>query len=359
MQSTPVPRRPRRLESRPGSRPTRPLLAAGLLGSILALLPPGALQADSLQLNNGDHLTGTAVRLEDGVLTFATPWGGELTVDWTRVARLTTEEPARVELADGTVLHGPVDSPEDGRLRVAAANLTPAPNLALGEVTALNPPVTPPVRLSGDVSFSLVSASGNTDNENLVLQGQVKARTERSRYTASTQVNEAEEDGQDTASKATVGLKYDYFFGERWYFNSSTLLTEDEFRDLNLRSALGVSAGRQFIDHDDIALSLELGASWVNEDFDLAPDDNYAAARWALDARRPLGSAISFFHSQEGLVSLEDGDDLLILTRTGLTYSLFENFVAGTQLQWDWDNSPSPGREKEDTTVLLTLGYSW
>lgn len=321
--------------------------------------PSDSPATDTLLLDNGDRLTGTAVRLEDGSLTFETAWAGEITVDWTRVARLTTGEPARLVLADDTVLQGVVTSPEDGRLRVATERLEPAPSLDLGEVVALNPPQVPAVRLNGDFQLSLVSASGNTETANLILQGQLAARTERSRYTASVQLNEAEEDAEDTASKATMGLEYDYFFGERWYFETAARLTEDQFRDLNLRTTLGVAAGHQLIEERGTSLSLELGASWVNEDFILAPDESYAAARWTLDARYPVAPSISFFHNHEGLLSLEDGDDLLVLTRTGLTYSLFRDFVASTQLQWDWDNSPSPGREKVDSTLLLTLGYSW
>jgi len=329
-------------------------------GTVLALWSPGLspVFGDEVYLTNGDRLTGSLQRLEAGKLVFATAYAGDVTIVWDAVARLRTDADATV-VVDTTTLRGPLSAPEDGRLTVDTAELDRPVTIELSRVEAINPPQPPVVRLSGSLSFSLVSASGNTDSDNLVLQGEIEARTEKSRTTLGALANEAEEGGNQTASKATAYLGYDHFLTDRWFFSSNARFTEDELQDLNLRSSLGVGLGRQLWERERSALSLELGLSQVHEDFILAEDKNFSAARWALDLKQPLAEAISFFHRHEGLLSLEDSDDVVVQTQTGLRFGLFRSFVASAQLNWDWDNSPSPGLDKQDTTYLLTLGYDW
>ena len=36
-----------------------------------------------------------------------------------------------------------------------------------------------------------------------------------------------------------------------------------------------------------------------------------------------------------------------------------ENFTATAQLDYDWDNTPSPGNDRVDTRYLFNLGYGW
>jgi len=316
-----------------------------------------------VRLANGDRLTGEVQRLGAGTLVLATEYAGEIEISWDAVVRLTTDEPATVVLVDGSRLQGvlsaPEAGPEEGRISIHSPDLETPATLELARIDAIDPPEMPPVRLSGGVHFSLVSASGNTESDNLVLQGEVQARTEISRYTLGAQLNEAEENGNETASRATAYLGYDLFLNEGWYLASDARFTEDELQDLNLRSSVGVGIGRQFWERDRSALSLELGASYVNEDFIEAEDESFTAGRWGLDLKLPLARDVSFFHRQEGLLSLEDSDDLLILSQTGLRFSLLQSFAATAQVNYDWDNSPSPGRKQDDTTVLLTLGYEW
>ncbi|MGB5304974.1 MAG: DUF481 domain-containing protein, partial [Gammaproteobacteria bacterium] len=141
---------------------------------------------------------------------------------------------------------------------------------------------------------------------------------------------------------------------------ANTVLFKDDFADLNLRSSIGVGAGYQFYETDITNLSLEAGLSYVNEDFELAEDDSYPAARWALNYDHFLYSKkLQFFHVHEGLLGIEDTSDIIITSRTGLRALLTENFTATAQVDLDWDNTPSPGNDRIDTRYLFNLGYGW
>lgn len=316
--------------------------------------------ADEVVLDNGDRLTGTALGLAGGKLSFETAYAGKIFIDWVCVARLTAEGPFAVVLDDDSEIVGPLTAPDDERLEVVAEDTGEPIVVDFGRVVALEEPGRPEVTYDGSVSASLVSSSGNTDSDNRYLEGRFEARTLKSRYTFAASHKNAEEDGRKTASRSTASLGYDLFFSDSWYLNSNALFTEDEFQGLNLRSSLGVAAGYQVWERPDASLSVELGVSYVNEDFITAPDEDFPAARWALDWEAPLfGAEVGFFHRQQGLLSLEDSDDLVIQSRTGVGFSLFADFVATVQVSYDWDNSPPAGLEKDDTTLLLNLGYEF
>ncbi|HMB52323.1 MAG TPA: DUF481 domain-containing protein [Thermoanaerobaculia bacterium] len=338
-----------------------------LLASVLAALSPAlTTHADRLTLVNGDRLTGAVVALADDELIFETPYAGTLTVDWAQVAALESDGPLTVVFADDVRLVAPAEAGDDGLLTLRSGgdpNAVDAVDAVVArpfaEVVAINPPEVPPWRWSGHLSAAITASSGNTEADRTYVEGEVVARNERNRFSLAGDVNEAEEDGETTASRRFARFGYDRFVSERWYLNGNLTATEDEFQDLALRATVGVAVGHQFADREGYSLSAELGASYVDEEFDTAPDDDYLAARWKLDLARALTDGVELFHDHEILQGVEDGDDRLIRTKTGVRFSLWKSFVAAVQVNWDRDESPAPGREKDDTVWALNLGYSW
>lgn len=334
------------------------------LSMIVALTAVAPAAADTLELANGDRLTGTVVRLADGTLVFVTDWAGEIAVDWGQVAALATDEPFVLVLEDGSELVGALrvalpPAPAGGLTVVGEGVAEPSP-VERAAIVAIHSPGRPAVEWDGQVAAGLVASEGNTETESLYVEGEVVARTEWHRYTVGGQGTRAEDDGRKTADNARAWLGYDRFLSERWYLAASALFARDEFQDLSLRSALSLSAGYQALATERTSLSGELGASYVDEDFDTAPDDSYPAARWAVDlGHQLLLDQVELFHSHEGFLGLESSDDLLLRSRTGLRFHLFEGFVASTQVNYDYDESPAPGREKEDRRYLVNLGFEW
>jgi putative salt-induced outer membrane protein YdiY len=366
---------------RPAATGLFSLLFATLTVFTLAVAAPAA-RADVVHLANGDRLTGSVAGLTDGELTLSTAYASELKIDWSQVSALVTDGPLTVELDDGRRLRGVAAEAPDG---VAEGTLTlrpPTPEetatetaesakiaqstvvsepltLPFAAVAGLNPPRVPGTFWSGSVSASVSSTSGNTDSDRTYLAGELVARAEPHRVTLGADLNQASEDGVDTVSRTHAYLRYDRFFGPRWYLDANASATEDQFQDLDLRTTIGLAAGHQISDDDTLRLGIELGVSYVEEDFQLAADDSYAAGRWSLELSRHFGGGIELFHSQELLVSLDDSADRLLRTRTGLRFDLWKSFVAAVQLNYDRDEKPSPGREKSDQAWLLNLGYTW
>lgn len=318
--------------------------------------------ADEVTLVNGDRITGSVVKKEGDVLFFATDYAGELSIAWPQVNNLVTDAPVVVQLLDETRISGRLTRSGAGAAGIAGSEVINAGNVPLTQIALINPP--PPdkdrVKLKGHANVGLYVAKGNTDKEAYHGDIEAVARTAENRFTAGAIYNNAFDDGVESERNATAYLKYDHFLTEKWYSYANTVLFKDDFADLNLRSSIGVGAGYQFYETDITNLSLEAGLSYVNEDFELAEDDSYPAARWALNYDHFLyPKKLQFFHVHEGLLGIEDTSDIIITSRTGLRALLTENFTATAQVDFDWDNTPSPGNDRIDTRYLFNLGYGW
>jgi hypothetical protein len=100
--------------------------------------------------------------------------------------------------------------------------------------------------------------------------------------------------------------------------------------------------------------------SYVNEDFTIAEDNSYAAARWGLRFDHYiLPKSLQFFLYHTGLQSVESSEDLLLYTQTGFRIPFYKDLNVALQMNWQYDKSPAPGREKNDFTYIISLGYLW
>jgi putative salt-induced outer membrane protein YdiY len=271
---------------------------------------------------------------------------------------LKTDDPIKVELSDETDLEGVTETAEEGKMRLKTEKIVEPVSFDLAHVKSINKAPEPSVKLKGHANVGISTAKGNTDTGTQHFDGEFVARTAKNRYTLGAEYNRAEDQGEKTEKNALGFAKYDHFLTKKWYFYSNASFEKDEFKDINLRSAIGAGMGYQFLETALTNLSFEAGLSYVNEDFELGQDDDYPAGRWSLDFDRYfLNKVIQFFHFHEGFVGLEDTEDLFIRSRTGLRLPVYKNIKATTQFNFDWDNSPAPGRKRRDYMYLFTLGY--
>jgi putative salt-induced outer membrane protein YdiY len=294
--------------------------------------------ADELQLKNGDRLTGTVVSLDAGILTFKTPHG-DLAIAWPEVTALTVDEPVLVTTADGTPA-----TPRSGAIDIASATMLERPE--------------PPLTWTGGSNAGFLQTSGNTDVNSLRLDADVSARASANRYSIAADMNRAEDTGRETARNWSVSGDYDRFLNQRVYVNGNAIFTNDPFRDLDLRSALGAALGYQVLDTAMTKLSVEGGLGWVDENFGTAPDDSYTAVRETakLDVLL-VADRVTLFHEHNGYLGVTGDDNLFVKMKNGVRLGLVAGLVTTLQLDLDYDRSPAPGRRNTDRAFALTFGY--
>ena len=322
------------------------------------------MASDVVTTRSGDRLSGKIVDLQGEVLTLKTAYAGKIPIKWAEVAAIQTDEPVRFKLRDGTLMSATARPGEGEATAVLKSGeiITTAP-IALADIAWINPPpeVTGEgVSVSGHVNVGLTANRGNTDNSQLLYDVETVARGVDNRFTLGAAGEQKEEDSEETARRNRAWLKYDQFVSEKWYAYANGEFEEDRFKDLNLRTTLGVGSGYQFFESKERNLSLEGGLTYVNDDYEQAEDDSYAAGRWAVRFDQFLfGSGTQFFHQNEGLVSMEDPGDLTWRAQTGLRFPLIERLNATLQYNIDWRNNPPADKEGTDSSYIMSVGYIW
>ncbi len=331
----------------------------------LALVWTFPAAADELHLRGGDVLTGTLQRVEGEKAFFETSYAGEIEVAREAVIGIVTDAPVTVVLGEGRYLSGRLrDAPGPG-FALEPVRIETTRTFTLDEVQSIYREDLRTVqrrelrvKLSGRLNVGLNVTQGNNETERIHFDGRVRARTPQNRYTVSGEHTREKTDGEKIQDETTALIKYDHFFNEKWFWFNSVTFNRDRFRDLNLRTAVASGFGYQFFEEERHFLSVEAGASYINEDFDVGDDQGSAGMRWAIDLEQGLlFDWLTFFHFHEGLQSLDETEDLVVRSRTGFNFDLTESFIATTQANIDWDNTPPPGRVDLDEEYLLTIGY--
>lgn len=324
---------------------------------VLTLVIATIASADEVHLDYGDRYSGRVVSLDKGTLKFDTGHG-VVDVAWKNVTAIAITEPAMITVVgqpergmtlllapDGSVALRYVDRPND----------TPQP-VTLPEIRAIRRPM-PPYSLVGGANAGFLTASGNTEVDSLHLDGEIVARVHDNRYTANGTINQASDSGQETARNATGTLRYDRFLTRTFYVNGSSIFTHDNFRDLDLRTAVAVGVGVQALDNRRANLALEAGYGYVRENLHHQPDTRFHSARETVTANVfVVGKRVVLFHRQDGFVGFTD-DNLFVQTRSGVRLGLVGGLVTTLQYDVDYDRAPAPGRKQTDTSLGVTFGY--
>ena len=266
--------------------------------------------ADELHLSNGDVITGKAIRMEDKKLIFKTEYAGEVSVDWRKVVKLTTDEPIQVILSDGTALAGATQEADENKMTLDMGKLREPAKFELKEVKAINPVQMPSVRITTRVNVGIDNERGNTDTDNAHFDGELVARTDKNRYLIGGELNREKARGRTSSDNWRAYGKYDYFMTQKWFLYAKTLFESDKFKDLDLRTTLGPGVGYNFFESEELNLSVAAGPAYIKENFIEAQDDDFAAAQWVmLYDQYFFKQRVQLFHDQNGYWSLSNSNN--------------------------------------------------
>jgi putative salt-induced outer membrane protein YdiY len=152
--------------------------------------------------------------------------------------------------------------------------------------------------------------------------------------------------------------QYDHFFHDDLYGYANGATFADSVQDLDLRTTLGAGAGYQVFEDDDKSLGVEGGLAWVNEDYSGKDSDaSYTALRAAYRYRNELTETTRFEQDIEGIMGLEDPDDVIVRADTRLRVQINESLWSSLQWVVDYDNTPAAGKERVDSRV--SVGVTW
>jgi putative salt-induced outer membrane protein YdiY len=337
-------------------------IRATIVGLIMTL-PASGIQADVLSLEDGSRIVGSIEQITPTEVRLSNTFAGILDVPRDKIVGVETDAPLTLQLSDGGYVTGRLSPAESNGALTLEVDGFGSRQLPFADIRAVfreDPQVVErkrlAVALAAEANVGVTLSRGNSESDNLSLDGRLVTRTPRNRYTLSGQFTREESEGILVKENWRSLVKYDYFVSDRWFWFNSANFESDEFADLNLRTALAAGMGYQFFEGPIRSLSVEFGPSYINENFATAEDDSFLGTRWAVNFEQRVRDGLTFFHFNDGLLGLEASDQLTVRSRTGLRLSLTERVIARLQTSVKWDQSPSAGTDSTDVEHALTIG---
>lgn len=251
--------------------------------AFLTLIVPFAISslvfADQVTLKNGDRLTGSVVKGDAKTLVLHTDAAGDVTIQFSAIQEIKTEQELHVSLKDGKSAVGPV-STTDGKIEVATKTSgtveVPKEDVTLirnsAEQQAYEKSLHPGLRQGwiggANVGFSV--ARGNSQTENLALAFNAAHPTLHDKITVyESSINTK----NDLATPTTVanlvqgGLRYDRNVNPRLFVFGAADFMSNALQSLDLRGVYSGGFGFHAIKSDATTLNILGGVNFTHETY--------------------------------------------------------------------------------------------
>lgn len=238
-------------------------LVLGLL--MLASQPrtAAAQDIDIVTTSSGDRLVGEIQGLAKDVLTLSTPYDdSDFAIDWGEVASIESTRQFLVETFGGRRLTGSL-VPVPGQAAVVVGGETiPLADIAL--MQTFEQSFWSRFDAGFDFGYSMVRANEATQ---LTLGGTLAYRGRRNLDTLFVNLFRNSQTNAPRTERWEVGNDYRYLLGERWYLTSTQDFLKSDEQALDLRTTVGVGAGRFLLRSSDQYLAAGGGLAWTREDY--------------------------------------------------------------------------------------------
>ena len=333
----------------------------------LALCVAAVLSADQVVLKNGDTLTGNVIKKDGDKLTFKSEFLGEVTMPWSAVKSLKSDQDLTVGLPGGESVKGKLSTSGD-TVEVSTASGPKSAPLAGLTVIRNDAEQHAWERLQHPGILQLWS--GNYDLGLAVARGNARTETLTNTFTAARVTTHdkiavhfnqiyatALVSGVDSATASAVrgGWAYNRDLTPRAFIAFTNDYEHDRFQSLNLRSVFGGGAGWIAVKNDTTNLSFQAGGDYERENFMNNPNRNSAEVNFGDDLLFKASGVTSITQSFRMFPNLSDTGqyrlnfDLSVVTAIkkwlGWHLSFSDRFLS----------DPVPGRLKND--VLLSTGF--
>jgi len=347
-----------------------------LWGAGTILLLASAASADQISMKDGDRITGDIVKKDGDTVTVKSKNFGTVTLKWTDVATVKSDQPINVSLSDGKTVKANIET-RDGRIQVAAPGapqtVDPKDVVTLRNDAEqriyerfLHPGLLDLWTITG--GLNLAGAKGNAQTFTLTTPINFVRASNTTRTTAyfnsirsSATVNGV---NSQTAEAVRGGWAYNRDLTKKIFANLFNDYEYDKFQALDLRVVIGGGVGYDFWSRETSRLSVVGGIDWNREAFgasgsSVAFTRNSAEFYWGNDFNYKLNARTSLVQSFRMFDNLSNSGEYRINADLGATTQLTKWLNWNVALSERYLSDPVPGRKKSDFLYSTGVGFSW
>ena len=353
-----------------------------LLIVLLGLAP--SVFADQITLKNGDRLSGKVVKSDGKTLVLHTEFAGDVTLDFSAITHITTDQELHISTSDKKTVVGPVTQ-NDGKLEVTTRSgpvEVPTSDVVLirndAEQTAYDKSLHPGLMhgWNGGVNVGFSVARGNSETENLALAVNAVHPTLNDKttlYLTSIYTTNQLATPSTVANLITAGIRYDHNLNPRLFAFVGGDFMSNALQDLDLRGVYGGGLGFHAIKSDNTIFDILAGLNYTHETYSDGPPVTPTTVPPTFTSYGVTNRYLAFTIGEEfmhkvgkGTVITENLYFFPNLTDTG-PYRMTFNFGTVTKLgKWlGWQNQFSdiyvsnPPLTAKKNDLILTTGLNF
>ncbi len=336
-----------------------------LLVTVLVLVGPKPVFADSVTLSDGSILFGTVKELGDGKLMLDTEFAGLLEIDAAKIMSIKTDQPINVALSTGDRLVGAIEPNEAGdgfivKTKFADVPITSADVQDMWTAGSKSPEQTTleaviakqQSQWGATIEAGGVMKEGNTDSLNFRGAFELRRATDDDLLKFYIRASYAEQNDIRDTNEIIGGVDYEHWFAKPWSWYTRLELEYDEFENLDLRTTAAVGLGYQWLKRETLDLKTRAGVGYVHESFIDGRTDDKGIIDLGLAFRWDIVEHVRFTHDANFSPSFDGIEDYRLRFDSALTFPI------GSSDMWkfkvgmlnEYDSMPDTGVERLDNT---------
>jgi len=329
-------------------------------------------KTDVLVMKNGDRMTCQIKGLDAGVLYVSFDYiDGTASVEWSKVARLESNELFIVKTEDGSVYTGRLKTPETPGGQPVKIQIVESgqADLSEGEVLIDSPKVVSIVetsdnfwrRFNGELSFGVIYSKGNQSTQ-YTLGSQTVYLRERWSVGANLNSNLSSSTGTSASTRNSLDLSGRRLLPWNKYFYAGLgSFLQSSAQGITLQTTVGGGFGRYLKDTNRSRISVLGGVAWQSTKYgsSLVPasTQNLVAAVLAADVSVFRFSKTNLDVTAQLFPALSEPGRFRFNTNATYYIKLISNLSWNVSFYDSWDSRPPPGFAGSDYGT--SSGLSW
>jgi len=344
---------------------TRRLLPAFVL--LLTISLHAREKTDVMVMTNGDRLTCEVKGLDAGVLYVSFDYiDGTTSVNWSKVARLESQQLFVVKTEGGAVYTGILRTPETPADRPVQIHVLAAEKEDVLDRSQIVEMVATSdrfwQRFNGAVGLGVIYSKGNQSTQ-YSLTSQTAYVRERWTAAASFDSNLSSSSGANASTRNSVSFGGRHLLPwNNWFYAGIGSFLQSSEQGIALQSTIGGGMGRYFKNSNRASISLVFGPAWQSTDYEQSTtttvhNQNLLAAMFYGNVQFFRFSKTNLDMTAVLLPALSDPGRVRFNANASYYIKIISDLKWNVSFYGNWDNQPPPGFSGSDYGT--SSGLTW
>lgn len=323
-------------------------------------------KTDVIVMTNGDRMSCEVKGLDAGVLYVSFDYiDGTASVDWSKVARLQSNQLFVVKTEGGTVYAGTLRTAETSADRPAVIQVVAEENENAIERSQIVQMIATSdrfwQRFSGEVRLGVIYSKGNQSTQYSLAS---ETAYVRERWTAlgDFESNLSSSSGANPSTRNALNLGFRHLLPwENWFYGGIGAFLQSSEQGIGLQSTAGGGIGRYLKNTNRTNVSIIVGPAWQDTRYRHSDaemnNQNLAAVILSANAQFFKFSKTNLDVSAAVLPAISDPGHVRFNTNASYYIKIVSNLKFNMSFYGNWDNRPPPGFSGSDYGT--SSGLSW